>query len=502
MAPKAAFDRFHRLLIPFISAIQLQIVMTATLASAADIARLYHQQRQHQPVVARSVYRERVKKLERLHEAVLKHADLIHDALYKDFRKGITETDISEIGVVTTEIRHVIRNLRTWMQPQQVSTPIALMGSRSEVRRKPKGVSLIIAPWNYPVQLGLMPLISAVAAGNCAIIKPSEFTPYSSAALRAVVESCFTPEEVAVVEGDASVAQELMQYPFDHIFFTGSPTVGKIIMAGAAKHLSSVTLELGGKSPVIVDETANIDVAAAKIAWIKAMNAGQICIAPDYVLVQESVHDALVQKIGEKWEQFYGKTPEARQKTADLCRIIHERHFERIVALIEDGMQKGAQLRFGGRHSKSDLYVEPTLLTDIGEDMQIMHEEIFGPVLPVQKFKTLEQAISIVNSRHRPLAMYIFSTHRKKINLILNETTSGNVTVNDCAAHYFNVALPFGGIGNSGIGKSHGEAGFLEFTHSCGILHQNRFLRTTDYFLPPYGGRLAKWMLEGVKRFF
>jgi len=473
--------------------------MTTTLT---DYHAVFVQQQQHQYAVARTTARERIKKLDRLHAAVLRHTDAIRAALWKDFRKGVTETDITEIGIVNTEIRHTQRHLHSWMQPKRVGTPIALFGSVSEIRQEPKGVSLVISPWNYPVQLALMPVISAIAAGNCVIIKPSEFTPHSSGVLKMIVEDCFLPEEVTVIEGDATVAQELLQLPFDHIFFTGSPAVGRIIMREAAKNLTSVTLELGGKSPVIVDETADLDNAANKIAWIKSMNAGQICIAPDYVLVHENVHDALVQKIGEKWQKFHGKTPEMRKTTNDFCRIVNDRHFDRMLNLLEDSIGKGATVAFGARHDRAERYIEPTILTGVTADMHIMEEEIFGPVLPVVKIKNVEEAITIVNKKSKALAMYLFSKNNKNIEYLLNETRNGNVTINDCDAHFFNNNLPFGGVGESGMGKCHGEFGFKEFTHPRGILRQTRFMPSTDFFLPPYGGKLAGWMLEGVKRMF
>lgn len=473
--------------------------MTTT---TANLQQIFAQQQQYQPVVARTTARQRIEKLKRLHAAMLRHTDAIRAALMQDFRKGVMETDLTEIGIVNTEIRHTIRHLHTWMKPKSVGTPIALIGSSSEIRAEPKGVSLIISPWNYPVQLALMPLVAAVAGGNCAIIKPSEFTPNSAAILKKIVADCFSPEEVVVVEGDVAVAQELLQLPFDHIFFTGSPAVGRVIMREASKNLTSVTLELGGKSPVIVDETADIDNAAAKIAWIKSMNVGQICIAPDYVVVHERVHDALVQKIGEKWQKFYGQTPEARKTTPDLCRIVNERHFDRVLNLMEDAVVKGANVAFGARHDRTERYIEPTILTQVSADMQIMEEEIFGPLLPIVKVKDMESAVALVNQKPKALAMYVFSSSNRNIEFVLNETRNGNVTVNDCAAHFFNNNLPFGGVGNSGLGKCHGEYGFREFTHPRGILRQTRFMPSTDFFLPPYGNKLANWMLEGVKRFF
>lgn len=463
---------------------------------------LFRLQETHQYVLAHTTPKERIAKLKRLHAAMLEHADALYIALGQDLRKCKTEVDITEIGVVNTEIRHAIRNLKSWMAPKSVDTPITLFRSSSEIRYEPKGVCLIISPWNFPVQLALAPLVSAIAAGNCVIIKPTEFAPSSTAVLKKIVESCFPPEEVAVLEGDANVAQQLLELPFNHIFFTGSPAVGKIIMGKAAKHLASVTLELGGKSPVIVDETANLDMAAAKITSLKVMNAGQICISPDYLLVQENVKDQLVAKIGEKIKDFYGQTPEARRNSPDMCRIINERHFDRVQHLLEDAVQRGAKVVFGGSADRGERYIEPTVLTEVPKGAKILEEEIFGPLLPVIGFKTLEEAIGLVNAQPKSLAMYLFSHRKKNIDVLIADTRNGNVTVNDCGAHFYNGDLPFGGVNNSGIGKSHGIFGFLEFSNARGILRQTRWLATTDYFMPPYGGTLAKWMLEGVKRFF
>lgn len=477
-------------------------MVSTSVEPTPAMQRLFRLQEAHQYVLARTTPKERIAKLKRLHAAMLEHAEALYMALEQDLRKCKTEVDITEIGVVNTEIRHAIRNLKSWMAPKQVDTPITLFRSSSEIRYEPKGVCLIISPWNFPVQLALAPLVSAIAAGNCVIIKPTEFAPNSTAALKKIVESCFPPEEVAVLEGDGTVAQQLLELPFNHVFFTGSPAVGKIIMGEAAKHLASVTLELGGKSPVIVDETANLDIAAAKITALKVMNAGQICIAPDYLLVQESVKDQLIAKIGEKIRAFYGQTPEARRKTPDMCRIINERHFDRIQRLLEDAVQRGAKVVLGGDADRGERYIEPTVLTEVPEGAKILEEEIFGPLLPVIGFNTLEEAIDLVNAQPKSLAMYLFSHRKKNIEALITGTRNGNVTVNDCGAHFYNDELPFGGVNNSGIGKSHGIFGFQEFSNARGILYQTRWFATTDYFMPPYGGKLAKWMLEGVKRFF
>ncbi len=449
--------------------------------------------------MARTNAAQRIVKLQRLHDAMLQYRDDIKAAMWQDFRKNGFETDISELGIVNGEIRHVIRHLRSWMMAKQVGTPMALFGTWSEIRYEPKGVCLVLSPWNFPFNLTFSPLISAVAAGNCVVLKPSEYTPASVAVMKKIIADCFPPEEVAVVEGGVEVAQELLTLPFNHVFFTGSPVVGKVVMAAAAKHLASVTLELGGKNPTIVDETANLDTAAAKLAWTRTMNAGQSCVSPDYVLVHESVHDALVLKIGQKIMQFYGKNPDALRDCPDYCRIINDRNFLRIKSLVDEAVAQGATLAFGGNTDAATRYIEPTVLTDIPETATIWNEEVFGPILSIRPYRTLDEAITYINTKPTPLAMYMFSSRKRDMERVLTETKSGDVTLNDCEAHFYNAELPFGGLNNSGIGKTHGEFGFLEFTNARGICHQNRIWPITDLFHPPYGhSRLVNWLAEAV----
>lgn len=482
------------------SSIQTAPVINPDLKS--EIHRVFALQQHHQWEVARSNAKQRIAKLQRLHEAMLKRRSEIEAALWSDLRKSPTEVGISELGVVLHEIRHAIKHLQSWMTPKRVGNSITLIGTHSEIVYEPKGLCLILAPWNFPFNLTLDPLVSAVAAGNCVIVKPSEFAPQSSAVMRHIISDCFPPGEVSMFEGDATVAQELLSLPFNHIFFTGSPQVGKIVMRAAAEHLASITLELGGKSPVVVDETANLEKAAAKIAWLKLMNAGQSCISTDYVLVHEKQHDALVEKIKAKMQKFYGQTPEAIRTGPDFCRIIHGRHFARLKSLVDDAIHRGATLAFGGEMEESELYIAPTILTDIPDESKIWEEEIFGPVLTIRKYKTLEQAIGYINTHPKPLAMYIFSADDRRINKVIADTRCGSVTVNDCGTHFYNSELPFGGSNNSGIGKCHGEFGYLEFTNQRGVLYQSRWLANTDFFLPPYGGRLRDWFMEGVVKWF
>lgn len=473
-------------------------------ALADQIQGVFRLQQQHQYRQARTTARERIERLRRLHNILLRYRREVAEAVRLDLGKSETETSLSELGVVCGEIRHTIRRLRSWMVPRRVDTPMVLFGTSSEIVYEPKGVCLILAPWNFPFNLTLSPLVSAIASGNCVIVKPSEYAPASAALMKKIVEECFPPEEVALFEGDASVAQALLQLPFNHVFFTGSPAIGKVVMREAATHLASVTLELGGKNPTIVDESADLDTAAAKIVWLKVMNAGQSCIATDYILAHESIHDRLAEKIVGRIRQFYGDMPEARRASPDVCRIIHERHFKRLQMLLDDAVQRGARVLIGGTSDAASRYIEPTVLSELPEDAAIWAEETFGPILLLRPYRTLDEAIAYINERPRPLAMYLWSAKRSNINRVLSDTRNGDVTVNDCGAHFYNPNLPFGGVNNSGIGKTHGHFGFMEFTNARGVVRQNRLLPVTDFFLPPYRRHPAwvRWMLEGVVRWF
>jgi len=468
----------------------------------SEILRIFALQQQHHWEVARSNTAQRIAKLRRLYDALLSHRSEIEAAMWADLRKGPTEVSITELGVVLHEIRYTIQHLQSWMTPKRVGSSLPLFRTHSEILYEPKGICLVLSPWNFPLILTFDPLVSAIAAGNCVILKPSEFSPSSNVVMRKIVTECFPPGEVCLIEGDATVAQELLSLPFNHIFFTGSPQVGKIVMRAAAEHLASVTLELGGKSPVVVDESADLDTAAAKIVWLKVINAGQTCIAPDYVLVHESLHDALLEKMKAKIQQFYGKTPSEIQQGPDMCRVINSRHFNRIKALLDDAIQRGATQVFGGETVENERYIAPTILTQIPGEAKIWEEEIFGPILLVRTYKTLDQAINYVNAQPKALAMYIFCNDDRRTSKIIAETRCGGVTVNDCGPHFYNSELPFGGSNNSGIGKCHGEFGFLEFTNQRGVLYQARWMPTTKFFLPPYGGKLRHWILEGVVKWF
>lgn len=472
-------------------------MIAATIdTSKEEIRRLFRAQRANQQAVAQTSARERIAKLRRLHQALMQYRQEIRDALYHDFRKPPMETDLSEIFAVTSEIKHTIRRLRRWMKPRAVASPLTLLGSRSYIQYQPKGMALVIAPWNFPVNLTFAPMVSAIAAGNCVMLKPSENTPHSSAVMGKIVKEAFPENEVALVEGALETSQALLELPFNHIFFTGSPAVGKLVMQAAARHLASVTLELGGKSPTIVDETADIDKAAARIAWAKHINMGQTCIAPDYLLVHESKKEELLEKITRNLKALYGEAP---QQSPDYPRVINQRHFGRVKAFMEDALNNGARLVAGGQSDEADLFIAPTVITGADKDSSLMAEEIFGPVLPVAGFRNLQEAIDIVNSREKPLAMYLFSRSRSNIRRLLNHTRAGATCINNSLLHFYNHHLPFGGDNNSGIGKSHGWYGFEAFSNARSVYQQIWPVSISELVRPPYNKwkqKLADWTLK------
>ncbi len=463
-------------------------------------ADLFHRQRKHQYAVAHTSPRQRKEKLRRLHAALIRHRKAIQEATWADLRKPAIEADVTEIAAVTSEIRYAVRHLAHWMAPRPVGVRLPLIGSSAWIQCEPKGVCLILAPWNFPFNLCLIPLVSAVAAGNCAIVKPSEHAPHSARLIQTIVSECFPEEEAAVVTGDADVAKALLELPFDHIFFTGSPAIGQHVMAAAARHLSSVTLELGGKSPAVVDETADLDRAASRIAWLKSMNAGQICISPDYVLVHASVHDALAERLAHYLQRYYGATPEARQQSPDYARLVHDRHFAFVEGLLQDALQRGARVTFGGRTDAQERYIEPTVLTHVPDDAALWNAEIFGPLLPLRPYQTLSEATDYIAQRPKPLALYVFSRQRAHWEHVLQHTRSGGACINECGLQFFNPELPFGGQNHSGIGRYHGEWGFLEFSHTRAIARQHSPWPTTSLFLPPYRSALLRtavgWLIR------
>ncbi|PSB57079.1 aldehyde dehydrogenase [Chamaesiphon polymorphus] len=408
----------------------------------------------------------RLEQLAKLKQAIIDRQEAILQAAKADLGRPAFEAYF-EIATLS-EINLALKNLKTWVKPQRVKSPIDQFPASAWIQPDPLGVVLIIGPWNYPFQLMMSPLVGAIAAGNCALLKPSEHAPHTSRVVAELIAETFDPRYIAVAEGDASVSQQLLAEKFDHIFFTGGTAIGRIVMAAAAKHLTPVTLELGGKSPCIVDSDVHLDRTAKRIAWGKLINAGQTCISPDYLLVQRQIKNDLVDRIQHYIQEFYGKDP---SQSPDYGRIIHHRHFDRLIAFLDKG-----EIIFGGDYNREDRYLAPTLIDGVTWDDPVMQEEIFGPILPILTYDTLEEAIDRVNDRPKPLALYFFSHDRQKQERILQATSSGGVCINDTVMQVGVNTLPFGGVGESGIGSYHGKASFNTFSHFKSILKREFWL--------------------------
>ena len=441
--------------------------------------------------IAKTSVKDRIAKLKKIENWIVKNKQAIRDAIYKDFRKPATDVDLTEIFTSLSEIRHTIKNLKRWTNPTRVKRTMALITTRSWIQYEPRGVVLIIAPWNYPVNLIVTPLVSAIAAGNCAILKPSELSIHTSNLITKMVAELFSENEIAVFEGEKDVVIELLKKPFDHIFFTGNANVGKKVMKAASKNLSSITLELGGKSPVIIDETANLSDAAQKIAWGKWMNCGQTCLAPDYLLVKDSVLPELVSKLKHFIQKFYGAENSDWQICPDYARIINNNHFRRLSRVLNETVQVGAKIEIGGDSNEEEKYIPPTVLIGIKEDSEIMREEIFGPILPILTYSNINEAIGLIRSKPKPLALYIFSKNQQNIDYVLAETSSGGVCINDTVIHFSQTHLPFGGVNDSGMGRTHGFFGFKTFSNEKAVVKHNRF-SPLKLMYPPYSKRVRQ----------
>jgi aldehyde dehydrogenase (NAD+) len=460
---------------------------------------LFERQRANRWNVAATTAGQRRARLKRLRDEIVARRGELADAMRADFGKHPTEVDITEIHPALDEVNHAIRHLKRWMRPRRVRTPALLAGTRSELRCEPKGVVLILAPWNYPFGLMVAPLVAAVAAGNCAILRPSEKVPHTAAAVARLVEAVFPPEEVAVVVGGIPVADALLELPFHHVFFTGSTRVGRRVMAAAAKHLASVTLELGGKSPVVVDEQADVAAAARRVTWGKFVNAGQTCIAPDYVLVHRSREREFIEAAKATLAGFFGPTEEDRRRTPDFCRIVDLAAHRRLSDLLQAAVNAGAKVETGGETDAADRYVAPTILSGVTEENPVMEEEIFGPILPVLPFGDLGEAIEVVRRGGKPLAMYVFCGSAANRERVIAQTTAGATVVGNTLLHYANPNLPFGGVGESGQGSYHGEFGFRAFSHERAVLRQ-RGRPLAEMFYPPYGRRLVRLATSFARR--
>lgn len=404
-------------------------------------------------------------------------------ALATDLGKPVTEGYLTDIAYVASEVKMMLKNLERWNKPRKVRTPLVAMPSKSRLVPEPLGVVLVIAPWNYPIQLLLVPVAGAIAAGNAVVMKPSEVSVATSTALARLVPKYFDSSAITLVEGGVPETTELLDQHFDHIFYTGNGTVGRIVMAAAAKNLTPVTLELGGKSPVIVDDSANIEVAARRVAWGKWLNSGQTCVAPDYVLVDRKVESRFVDALRTAITEFYGDNP---QTSDSYGRIVSARHFDRLTSMLGDG-----SVAIGGQHDAADRYIAPTVLVDVSMDSRIMAEEIFGPILPIIPVSSLDEATTFITERPHPLALYVFSERKDIVDRVLAETTAGGVTVNGTLLHLTNPNLPFGGVGESGMGGYHGESGVRLFQHQKPVLSRGTRIDPKLAY-PPYTEKKLK----------
>ena len=432
----------------------------------------------------------RKQQLKLLSKNIKNHENELLDALYKDLGKSKVEAYATEIGMLLKSIKLMRKELKNWSKTKQTDTPLYLFPTKSYIKKEPYGTVLIIGPFNYPVQLVFEPLIGAIAAGNTAIVKPSELTPHVAIVIKDIIEDTFDEAYVSVIEGGIEETQTLLSLPFDYMFFTGSEKVGKIVYEAAARKLIPVTLELGGKSPVIVDDTANIKVASERISFGKFTNAGQTCVAPDYILVQRKVKNDLIKALKKTITEFYGENIE---KSPDFGRIVNQKHFNRLNDLIQIHKDN---VVFGGNSSKEDLYIEPTLLDNITNDNKIMKEEIFGPILPIITYDNFDEVLEIIQSKSKPLSLYLFSEDENMTHRVVEELSFGGGAINDTLMHLANPNLPFGGVGSSGIGQYHGKYSFDTFSHMKSYTFKSTRLESSLFF-PPYKGKF-----KYIKTFF
>ena len=422
--------------------------------------------------------------LRKLSDAMHRYEKPLAEALWTDLHKSYEEAYLTELSIVYGEIRNHLRHLSHWARAERKSSPLAIMPATSRIIKEPLGNTLIIAPWNYPVQLLLNPLVGAISAGCTAMLKPSPYVPNVSRVLTEMIRATFPEEYIAIVEGNREVNQMLLAERWDLIFFTGSPSLGKMVMEAAAKHLTPVVLELGGKSPCIIDKSADLEVAAKRVAWGKSLNAGQTCIAPDYLMIHEEVKDQFLKLLVKEWKHLLTKDP---QKAKHFVRIVSDKALERLIGYLDNGT-----IYHGGKYDKATRYLSPTILTDVQENAPVMQEEIFGPIFPVLTFKDLDEVISFVNKREKPLALYYFGKDDQKI---LRHTSSGGACVNDVIMHIVNHKVPFGGVGNSGMGSYHGKDSFLAFSHRRSVISTPTWVDMPFRYMPYKLFKLIKKMV-------
>lgn len=466
-------------------------------AQIADMQRLFAAQRAQRWAVAQTSAEQRQRRLLRFKAAINAHRSAFYRAFQQDYGKPQAEVELFELLPVIAEIDHAVAELARWMRPRSVATPLMLIGTHSEIRPEPKGVVLILGPFNYPVLLLFSPIVAAVAAGNCVIARPSEKVPNIARVMGQVITAAFPANEVALVPGEVEVADALLKLPFDHFFFTGSGTVGRKVMHAAAEQLASVTLELGGKSPAVVDQSADLATVVERLMWGKLINTGQTCVAPDYALVHESQLPLFLAEANAAITKFYGPTPAMQLQSADLTQLIDERAFTRLTELLAAAIAAGATVAAGGSADPVQRKIAPTLLTNVTPDNPIMAEEIFGPILPVLTYQHIDQALDVVNANDTPLSLYIFSRDEAAIQRILRGTRAGGTVVNDTVIHLGNPNLPFGGSGPSGMGSYHGEYGFRAFSHERAVLRQGH-VGALALLYPPYTAR-TRGMLYAVR---
>ena len=418
--------------------------------------------------------------LRKLSSAMHAYENALADALWQDLHKSYEEAYLTELSIVYGEIRNHLRHLRKWARPERKCSPLAIMPATSKIVKQPLGNTLIIAPWNYPVQLLLNPLVGAISSGCTAMLKPSPYVPNVSRVLTEMIRANFFEEYIAIVEGNRDVNQMLLAERWDLIFFTGSPSLGKMVMEAAAKHLTPVVLELGGKSPCIIDRDADLKVSAKRVAWGKALNAGQTCIAPDYLMIHEDVKDKFLKLLVKEWKHLLTKDP---QKAKHFVRIVSDKALDRLISYLPDSQSPIAygQIYHGGTYDKAERYLSPTILTNVSPDAPVMQEEIFGPIFPVLTFKQIEEVTEFVAKRERPLALYYFG---KKGDYILRHTISGGTCINDVIMHIVNHDMPFGGVGNSGMGTYHGKESFMTFSHRRSVVSTPTFVDMPFRYMP------------------
>lgn len=452
-----------------------------------DIERIFKTQRQNRWKIAQTTANERIQKLKKLRCAIVQNQDAFYEAVWKDFHKPRFEAWLSEVFPVIEEIDYTISHLKRWMKGKKASRVFFLPTTQSRLHYEPKGCILIFSPWNYPFLLLVNPIISAIAAGNVIIAKPSHKTPNVSAFMARLFAETFPENEIALIEGDGSeIGDKLLEFPFDHVFFTGSPKIGAHIAEKAAQSHASVTLELGGKSPTILLPDVDIKRTVKRIAWGKTLNGGQTCIAPDYALCPQDKVQEFAEAFANEIKQMYGDTDAKRHESKDLVHIVDKRAVERHAALIKDAIAKGASQVIGGVCDIENRYTPITVLTNVTPDMDIMKSEIFGPILPIMAYKTLDEAVEFIQNRPKPLALYIFGKSKHDTRYVLQNTTSGSTCINNTIIQIENLDVPFGGVGMSGTGNYHGFYGFKAFSHERNIMQQKSFDAVT-FFHPPYG---------------